>query len=96
MHDRTSPVTELNEHTNGLIQQFLKKREDFGNVLDKKIAEIQNLLSNRPRKVLFVFVFFLYFFQFFDERAENFSLKHIKWRTFFSIPDMQRRPIFDE
>lgn len=42
----------LNEHTNGLIRQFLRKREDFWNVSDKKIVEIQNLLNNRPRKVL--------------------------------------------
>ena len=42
----------LNEHTNGLIRQYLPKKEDFANVEDKKIQEIENKLNNRPRKVL--------------------------------------------
>ncbi|MDR2781079.1 MAG: IS30 family transposase [Holosporaceae bacterium] len=42
----------LNEHTNGLIRQYLPKKFDFKYVMDKKIREIQNLLNNRPRKVL--------------------------------------------
>jgi IS30 family transposase len=42
----------LNEHTNGLIRQYLPKKRDFADVMDKKIREIQNLLNNRPRKVL--------------------------------------------
>ncbi|MDR1375460.1 MAG: IS30 family transposase [Holosporaceae bacterium] len=42
----------LNEHTNGLIRQYLLKKRDFADVMDKKIREIQKLLNNRPRKVL--------------------------------------------
>jgi IS30 family transposase len=37
---------------NGLIRQYLVKNYDFKDVMDKKIREIQNLLNNRPRKVL--------------------------------------------
>jgi IS30 family transposase len=42
----------LNEHTNGLIRQYLPKKIDFKDVTDKKIKEIENKLNNRPRKVL--------------------------------------------
>ncbi|MDR2794774.1 MAG: hypothetical protein LBB12_03290, partial [Holosporaceae bacterium] len=42
----------LNEHTNGLIRQYLPKKFDFKDVMDKKIREIKNLINNRPRKVL--------------------------------------------
>jgi IS30 family transposase len=42
----------LNEHTNGLIRQYLPKKSDFVDVSHKKIKEIENKLNNRPRKVL--------------------------------------------
>lgn len=42
----------LNEHTNGLIRQFLPKKFDFRNVSNREIKIIENLLNNRPRKVL--------------------------------------------
>jgi IS30 family transposase len=42
----------LNEHTNGLIRQYLPKKRDFSDVMDKKIREIERKLNNRPRKVL--------------------------------------------
>ncbi|GHT96499.1 hypothetical protein FACS1894122_14870 [Alphaproteobacteria bacterium] len=42
----------LNEHTNGLIRQYLPKKFDFKDVSDKKIREIENKLNDRPRKVL--------------------------------------------
>jgi IS30 family transposase len=42
----------LNEHTNGLIRQYLPKKRDFKDVSHKKIREIENKLNNRPRKVL--------------------------------------------
>lgn len=42
----------LNEHTNGLIRQFLPKGSDFKNVSNLFIQNIQNLINNRPRKVL--------------------------------------------
>lgn len=42
----------LNENTNGLIRDFLPKRTDFNLISDEEILEIQNILNNRPRKVL--------------------------------------------
>ncbi len=42
----------LNEHTNGLVRQYLPKHERLDKVTDETIAEIENLLNNRPRKVL--------------------------------------------
>jgi len=42
----------LNEHTNGLIRQYLPKQTDFTKVKRKEIREIQNRLNNRPRKSL--------------------------------------------
>ena len=42
----------LNEHTNGLLRQFIPKKTDFTTVTDEDIAEYQNLLDNRPRKIL--------------------------------------------
>lgn len=42
----------LNEHTNGLIQQYLPKRSTFTDVSKEQIIMIQNRLNHRPRKVL--------------------------------------------
>ena len=42
----------LNEHTNGLIRQFLPKKFDFQNVSNREIKIIEDYLNNRPRKVL--------------------------------------------
>ena len=42
----------LNEHTNGLIRQYLPKKSTFLNVSKEKILMIQNRLNHRPRKVL--------------------------------------------
>jgi IS30 family transposase len=42
----------LNEHTNGLIRQYLPKKTDFTKVSYKTIKMIQNRLNNRPRKSL--------------------------------------------
>lgn len=42
----------LNEHTNGLIRQYLPKRADFKDVTDDEIQAIENHLNNRPRKSL--------------------------------------------
>ena len=42
----------LNEHTNGLVRQYLPKSERLDVVTDDTIREIENLLNNRPRKVL--------------------------------------------
>ena len=42
----------LNEHTNGLIRQYLPKSFDFKDVTDDEIQAIENKLNHRPRKVL--------------------------------------------
>jgi IS30 family transposase len=42
----------LNEHTNGLIRQYLPKKFDFKDVSDENIQIIVDLINNRPRKVL--------------------------------------------
>ena len=42
----------LNEHTNGLIRQYLPKKTDFTKVSYTTIKMIQNRLNNRPRKAL--------------------------------------------
>ena len=42
----------LNEHTNGLIQQYLPKCQRLDAVADETVRELENLLNNRPRKVL--------------------------------------------
>ena len=42
----------LNEHTNGLVRQYLPKKTDFLAVSDETIFEIEDKLNNRPRKVL--------------------------------------------
>ena len=42
----------LNEHTNGLVRQYLPKKTDFTVLTNKKILEIENKLNDRPRKVL--------------------------------------------
>jgi len=42
----------LNEHTNGLIRQYLPKKSKFLNVSKDEINMIQHRLNHRPRKVL--------------------------------------------
>jgi IS30 family transposase len=42
----------LNEHTNGLIRQYLPKKSVFTDVTKEQITTIQNKLNHRPRKVL--------------------------------------------
>ena len=42
----------LNEHTNGLLRQFIPKKTEFTTITDEDIAKYQNLLDNRPRKIL--------------------------------------------
>jgi len=42
----------LNEHTNGLIRQYLPKSVDFKDVTDDEIQVIEDRLNNRPRKIL--------------------------------------------
>lgn len=42
----------LNEHSNGLIRQYLPKKTDFTKVHKDEIVRIQDKLNHRPRKVL--------------------------------------------
>jgi transposase, IS30 family len=42
----------LNEHTNGLIREYIPKKSKFDTVNTTQIVTIQNKLNNRPRKVL--------------------------------------------
>jgi len=42
----------LNEHTNGLLRQYFPKKTDFSKITQKEIKKVQDLLNNRPRKVL--------------------------------------------
>jgi IS30 family transposase len=42
----------LNEHTNGLIRQYLPKGSDFDTIKIGEIENIQSKLNNRPRKIL--------------------------------------------
>ena len=42
----------LNEHTNGLLRQFVPKKTEFTNVEKEDVAKYQDLLNNRPRKIL--------------------------------------------
>ena len=42
----------LNEHTNGLLRQFIPKKTDFRVITNQMIDKYQNLINNRPRKIL--------------------------------------------
>jgi len=42
----------LNEHTNGLVRQYLPKGQRLDDVDHETITEIEKLLNDRPRKVL--------------------------------------------
>lgn len=42
----------LNEHTNGLVRQYICKGTLFDEVSDEDVLRIENLLNNRPRKEL--------------------------------------------
>ncbi len=42
----------LNEHTNGLVKQYLPKNTDLSKVTDEEVKRIENSLNNRPRKSL--------------------------------------------
>lgn len=51
-HPYSSWERGLNEHTNGLIRQYLPKKTDFTQVCKEEIITIQDKLNHRPRKVL--------------------------------------------
>lgn len=51
-HPYSSWERGLNEHTNGLIRQYLPKKTDFTKISKEEITIIQDKLNHRPRKVL--------------------------------------------
>jgi len=51
-HPYSSWERGTNENTNGLIRRFLPKKTDFNTVSWRTLKCLQNLLNNRPRKVL--------------------------------------------
>ena len=51
-HPYSSWERGLNEHTNGLIRQYLPKKTDFTQISKEEIVTIQDKLNHRPRKVL--------------------------------------------
>lgn len=42
----------LNEHTNGLIRQYFPKGMKFKGITNNELQKVEDLLNNRPRKVL--------------------------------------------
>jgi IS30 family transposase len=51
-HPYSSWERGLNENTNGLVRQYLKKGSNFTEITDKKLEVITDYLNNRPRKSL--------------------------------------------
>jgi IS30 family transposase len=51
-HPYSSWERGLNENTNGLVRQYLKKGSDFKTITDNHLAIIADKLNNRPRKNL--------------------------------------------
>lgn len=51
-HPYSSWERGLNENTNGLVRQYLKKGSDFSSIADSDLAIIEDKLNNRPRKLL--------------------------------------------
>lgn len=42
----------LNEHTNGLVRQYFPKKKRFDEITKDELKKVEELLNNRPRKVL--------------------------------------------
>jgi len=51
-HPYSSWERGLNENTNGLVRQYLKKGSSFTNITDVDLEIITEQLNNRPRKNL--------------------------------------------
>lgn len=64
----------LNEHTNGLVRQYLPKNKRLDTVTQARVDEIENLLNNRPRKVLQ----FLTPIEVFNQRRMESALSHFE------------------
>ena len=51
-HPYSSWERGLNEYTNGLIRQYIPKKEAFSKFSDKDVEQIQHKINRRPRKLL--------------------------------------------
>ena len=51
-HPYSSWERGLNENTNGLVRQYIKKGSELTNITDKNLAIISDKLNTRPRKTL--------------------------------------------
>jgi len=51
-HPYFSRERALNENTNGLVRQYLKKGSDFSSIDNESLVIIMDRLNNRPRKTL--------------------------------------------
>lgn len=51
-HPQSSWERGLNENMNGLLRQYFPKGIDFRTVAAQRVAEVEELLNNRPRKTL--------------------------------------------
>lgn len=51
-HPYSSWERGLNENTNGLVRQYLKKGSSFAGITDEYLALIADQLNNRPRRSL--------------------------------------------
>jgi len=51
-HPYSSWERGTNENTNGLIRRYFPKKTDFNNITQQQLNDVQDLLNNRPRKVL--------------------------------------------
>jgi IS30 family transposase len=52
LHPYSSWERGLNENTNGLVRQYLKKGSDFSDITDDDLEILMDNLNNRPRKSL--------------------------------------------
>jgi transposase, IS30 family len=51
-HPYSSWERGTNENTNGLIRRFFPKGTDFNQISNEQLKKVENILNNRPRKVL--------------------------------------------
>jgi transposase, IS30 family len=51
-HPYSSWERGTNENTNGLIRRILSKKTNFNKVSESKLNRVENMLNNRPRKIL--------------------------------------------
>ena len=42
----------LNEHTNGMVRQYIPKGTDFSTVSPRRVQKIEDAINDRPRKIL--------------------------------------------